>query len=558
MLRVLSLCLLASLCSLSRAADKKYAAKIAPVQLDENVLLQSSRKTGSIQKSSSKSPCTSQSNTSARVLILGAGAAGIMAAQTLVDAGMHDFIILESEDVIGGRMKSIEFANKTLQLGANWVQGTEGSLLWDLVQKYDIACNMSAWDSWYTYDENGLVPWSRLKEKYKRFNKASRKLDKLGVKMSNSGTPDIDVEVALNLGGWQKKDIYDESIEYGSEDFEFAAPSRTVSLIENYPNEVYHDFKDEDCFVFDQRGWRYMLEAMVTDGGFESQIRPNTFVTEVEQAGQTVTVKTSAGQTYSADHVIVTFSMGVLKNSLDIFSPALPDWKTELVHKIDFNLYTKIFFSFPQQFWPDDEVQQHAGPTYGEYSLWQNLNHQKYLGQGPPYIYMVTVFDWMARKVEKQPKNQTIAEAMQVLKEMNGADPPEPLDVFIANWTNYPSFQGSYPNIPISMTYEDRVLLGSPWNKLWFAGDAYSLKYYGYVHGALETGQETATELLKCLNGRASCPDGSKPVVTSTPQKSLARKGPSAGRALNKRIERDLALMNGKENYVEPHAFKGS
>ena len=36
--------------------------------------------------------------------------------------------------------------------------------------------------------------------------------------------------------------------------------------------------------------------------------------------------------TLSADHVLVTFSLGVLQNDDVIFEPALPKWKTEAIH----------------------------------------------------------------------------------------------------------------------------------------------------------------------------------------------------------------------------------
>jgi len=63
-----------------------------------------------------------QSNS--RVLILGGGVAGIMAARTFHDHGIKDFLIIEGREELGGRLRSASFAGKTVELGANWVQGT--------------------------------------------------------------------------------------------------------------------------------------------------------------------------------------------------------------------------------------------------------------------------------------------------------------------------------------------------------------------------------------------------------------------------------------------------
>ena len=50
-----------------------------------------------------------------KVLILGAGAAGITAAKTLHDQGVTDFVVLEGQDYIGGRMKQASFAGMKVE-----------------------------------------------------------------------------------------------------------------------------------------------------------------------------------------------------------------------------------------------------------------------------------------------------------------------------------------------------------------------------------------------------------------------------------------------------------
>lgn len=57
-----------------------------------------------------------------KVLILGAGAAGITAAKTLYDRGVTDFLVLEGQDYIGGRIKQASLAGVKMELGANWIQ----------------------------------------------------------------------------------------------------------------------------------------------------------------------------------------------------------------------------------------------------------------------------------------------------------------------------------------------------------------------------------------------------------------------------------------------------
>lgn len=64
-----------------------------------------------------------------KVLILGGGVAGILAARKLTEEGITDFLIVEARDELGGRMRSTSFGapgrRVTVELGASWIQGTQ-------------------------------------------------------------------------------------------------------------------------------------------------------------------------------------------------------------------------------------------------------------------------------------------------------------------------------------------------------------------------------------------------------------------------------------------------
>lgn len=76
----------------------------------------------------------------AKILILGAGVAGIVAAKTLKENGINDFLILEAQDYIGGRFKQESFAGVKLEEGANWIHyaSDKKNPLWDLKEKHNL------------------------------------------------------------------------------------------------------------------------------------------------------------------------------------------------------------------------------------------------------------------------------------------------------------------------------------------------------------------------------------------------------------------------------------
>src|SRR5262245_8103246 len=60
-----------------------------------------------------------------KVIVVGAGMAGLMAAQRLKASGF-DVIVLEARDRVGGRMNTSTNATGTvLDLGASWIHGDQ-------------------------------------------------------------------------------------------------------------------------------------------------------------------------------------------------------------------------------------------------------------------------------------------------------------------------------------------------------------------------------------------------------------------------------------------------
>lgn len=55
-----------------------------------------------------------------RIVIIGAGAAGVAAATRLIERGYKNLKILEAENRIGGRIHTVPFGANVVDLGAQW------------------------------------------------------------------------------------------------------------------------------------------------------------------------------------------------------------------------------------------------------------------------------------------------------------------------------------------------------------------------------------------------------------------------------------------------------
>jgi polyamine oxidase len=99
--------------------------------------------------SGSGAPAVSESQ-HRKVLILGGGVAGIIAARTLHQNGIDDFLIVDALDQLGGRMMNHTFAGKTIEVGANWIQGTQtgngpANPIFELAKKHNITSQFNDW-----------------------------------------------------------------------------------------------------------------------------------------------------------------------------------------------------------------------------------------------------------------------------------------------------------------------------------------------------------------------------------------------------------------------------
>jgi hypothetical protein len=85
----------------------------------------------------------------------------------------------------------------------------------------------------------------------------------------------------------------------------------------------------------DQRGFVYIAQAEAAEFLQPQQVMYNQTINLIEYGEDIVTVHTTSGMTFTADHVLCTFSVGVLQNTDVAFQPPLPDWKIEAINSIE-------------------------------------------------------------------------------------------------------------------------------------------------------------------------------------------------------------------------------
>lgn len=72
------------------------------------------------------------------ILIVGAGIAGISALSKLLENGYNNVTLLEASNRIGGRIHTVPFASNVVDLGAQWVHGEDGNIIYDTVKDLNL------------------------------------------------------------------------------------------------------------------------------------------------------------------------------------------------------------------------------------------------------------------------------------------------------------------------------------------------------------------------------------------------------------------------------------
>ncbi|KAI1114616.1 amine oxidase [Nemania sp. NC0429] len=450
-----------------------------------------------------------------KVAILGAGVAGITAAQALVNASVTDFIIVERNDYIGGRVKHAAFGKKpdgspyTVELGANWVQGlgTPGgpeNPIWTLAKKHAVQNTYSDYDSILTFDEQGAADFGSL---FDEMDAAYTIAEQDAGYVLTENLQDTSIRAAFSVAGWKpKKDMHAQAIEWWTWDWETAWPPEQSGFLYGITgyNLTFYQWSDENNFVIDQRGFNAFIIGEAN--GFlkknDRRLMLNTMVESIAYGPRGVHVTLEGGGCIEAEHAIVTFSIGVLQNDVVEFEPQLPRWKREAIEQFQMGTYTKVFFQFNETFWdPDTQYFLYADAnTRGYYPVWQSLT-------GPGFhegsnIIFATVVGAQSYRIEEQPDEITKAEGLDVLRAMfPDKDIPEPVAFMYPRWSTEPWAFGSYSNWPVGMTLEKHQNLRANVGRLWFAGEGTSAQYYGFLQGAWYEGRDVAQRIAGLLKG---------------------------------------------------------
>lgn len=405
---------------------------------------------------------------SGKVIIIGAGAAGLYAGYLLKSKGI-DFTILEASSSIGGRMgKHSGFADYDIDTGAQWLHG-ENNILGDLIKKTQTKI---------TEDESELTYWFN--------NQLMTELPKDPFIFEEDNLPDVSFKDYATQQGFGSE--YNAIIEAIAGDQ--GASASTLSAYWNSKDEENWVSGDSD-FKFSKTYFDFIYEQFALP--ILDHIQLNTAVSTVNYQSDQVVITDTNMENYTADKVIVTVPISILKLNEINFIPALPETKVNAFSKFGMGPGMKVFLKFSSKFYEDVLYGGTICGAYADDTVGKTTNNN---------VLLAFVMGDQAAYLHNLGSDAAITTALlQELDEIyNGQATANFMDSRVYNYTNKPYIKGAYGYSTIGMGDARKVAAEPIDNKLFFAGEAMNTNgHHQTVHGAVESAYKSVSDIFNSV-----------------------------------------------------------
>lgn len=416
------------------------------------------------------------------VIIVWAGMAGITAAKDLQES-WYQVTILEASPRIGGRLFTTSLSSGVqVDLWASRIHGIENNPIKELIDWYNITTTITDYDNTIVYLSGKQVSTTTIDRGQEIYDTFRDYLDEQADKKQDSSLDIYVYDYAQSLKPIDRK-LFLSYIQNEITN-DIAADPKQVSTI-NLLKESEEN--GDDAFV---HGYMQLAQQM-------SQwlnIQTGNRVTAIDYSNSGVIVTYNSGSTISADYVIVTVPLWVLKKWVIQFTPDLPDYKQKAIDWLDMGILTKTFLQFDRVF--RDKDQNNDIINYTDHPEWARpfwVNAYKYTDV--PILLGLNGGSY-AKQLETKTDSEIVAEAMKSLKAMYGNNIPEPTHYAISRWSLDENTFGAYSFVPVwaSDKYYDDIAQPIA-NKVFFAGEATHKDHHSTVLWAYLSGKREAKKI---------------------------------------------------------------
>jgi monoamine oxidase len=404
------------------------------------------------------------------VAIIGAGAAGLGAANALKNSGLS-VLVLEARDRVGGRAHTIMASPEvTFDVGCGWLHSADENSFVAIAEQLGFEINRS------------LPPW-RERAHGKAFPQEDRD-DFMRALNAFYDRAEHAAAEAIKIGRDHAASLY---LEPGNR------WNPMIDAISTYVNGCELDqvsLLDMDAYEDTDINWRIRrgYGALIAAYGATCPLALNCKVTLIDHSPKRVRIETSQG-TLTADKVIVTVPTNLIADESIRFHPPLPG-KVDAARGLPLGLADKVTLALEEPEALPTEGNLRAATMRTEMGTY----HIRPFGQPCIDGFFGGRF---AQSLEDAGPGALAAESIDEIVSILGNDFRRKLKPLAeSRWAHDPFARGSYSHA-LPGHAGDRAILAAPVNgRLFFAGEATSPEFFSTAHGARDSGERAAEEIL--------------------------------------------------------------
>jgi monoamine oxidase len=420
-----------------------------------------------------------------RVIVIGAGIAGLAAARTLAEAG-NRVTLLEARDRVGGRIHTLPAIDGGLpvELGAEFIHGLPPELI-DLVDEAGLTRFELEGDHRCYREGRGIGPCDRQHEVDQVFDQLS------GLQLPDN-SPDLSFHEFAHLRGFSP-----EATAWASNFVEGfnAADADRISVLSLAKQQAAEDAISGDRVFRVVEGYAQLpafVERRFLEAGGELLLAAP--VRSVEWQPGRVEVASLDGRIFQASAAILTLPLGVLQAKRVSFTPE--PGILQAAAQLTMGPAARIVYEFDHGFW----------------SKFHSLDGLSFLlaPQATPPTWWTTnprpsslLTGWMAgRRVRKAQMNKLPEIGLETLAAFLQSTPSalrrHLLRCHLHDWQLDPHTLGAYTYVPKGAIHASDELSVPVEKTLFFAGEHTDTSgHWGTVHGALRSGYRAARQVLE-------------------------------------------------------------
>jgi monoamine oxidase len=416
-----------------------------------------------------------------KVIVIGAGLAGLTAAYELTKAG-HDVAVLEARNRAGGRVFTVrEFADGLYaECGGEWVEHNH-----DYILRYVEEFGLSLYRGRFVDTEDeGLQFSPRARQPHERLQKLTKQVDPF-----NHQNP--------SLSEYDKLSFYEllEQLEAPPEMIEQMQRSVSGLMAINIESISALHLLNEFALPESQASFRIAGGNDLVPKALASQLRERIYysrpVVKIAHDATSVHVtflENGLQQTLSSERLVIAAPFTCVRN-IEI-SPALSPEKMKAIATLSYGQIFKAPLQFRERFWlkQSDEPRKSLHGIIG--SVYEATGGQA----GPRGLLTAYIPDKSGVEIAGTPPEQRLEKVLKKVSEIHPEAPRYYEGGYVKWWQEDAWAGGTYAYFRPGEITTVRPILAKHEGRIHFAGE-HTAGWQGYMNGAIESGHRVAGEV---------------------------------------------------------------